>query len=66
MHYLFVCPSERPMSLETLRGSKPLFVRNSGLCPSGVRRDKWMTFPYPLVMIPLSHCGDYELLSSEN
>lgn len=26
MHYLFVCPSERPISLETLHGSKPLFV----------------------------------------
>ena len=26
MHYLFLCPSERPISLETLHGSKPLFV----------------------------------------
>lgn len=63
MHYLFRCPSERPISLETLHGSQPL-CGNNGLCPSGRNGgSKWMTFPYPLVMIPLSRNGGEELLS---
>lgn len=32
----------------------------------GVWGGKWMTFPYPLGMIPLSHCGGYELLNFKN
>lgn len=40
--------------------------RNNGLCPSGVKGCKWMTFPHPLVMIPLRHCGGYEFLSFKN
>lgn len=54
-----LCPSERPISPETLHGSKPLLCRNNGYCPSGVKGCKW-TFSHPLVMIPLRHCGGYE------
>lgn len=62
MHYLFLCPLKGQFSWN-LTWLQATLCRNNGLCPSGVKGCKWMTFPYPLVMIPLRHCGGYEFLS---